>query len=419
VRCSFYCFGTDVLGEGAGTVLDNVARRAGVGNVTMAVKYHAVSDVYPHNPRHRALTSPPGAFYRTDSRRYDDGSSDGGLRPTLHPLAAGRDVLGELCEAAAAREMGVDAWAVLLHHDEASAGPDLQVNCFGEEMAGAVCPSGPRARRFAEVVVEELCGYPITTLRLESAHFHGFGHGHHHQRLLEDYGAAAELVLGLCFCQWCLAVAAELGADGAAVAAASRRSLGEIFDGRPGPPRLDAASVADLAGPEAAAYLKARETAVAALVAPLVDVARRRGKALTFVDPTIASASYAGGTLAGGLADLGTAPWQFGIDPSAVAATGAVLEATGYLKDPAVLQEALAAYGRLTAAAGARFAVVLRPGPPDCSSGTGLAANVAAAVAAGASEVNFYNYGLYRWSALDRTASALAALGHGRPALST
>jgi hypothetical protein len=51
--------------------------------------------------------------------------------------------------------------------------------------------------------------------------------------------------------------------------------------------------------------------------------------------------------------------------------------------------------------------VVLRPGHPDTPDHENLAEKVVTCAAAGASAVDFYNYGLYPWSVLDRIPAAL------------
>jgi len=153
VQHSVYCLATDVLDEGATAVLENVAERAGVRSVTVAAKYHSVTDVYPHNPLRKFATVPPGVFYSANPARYRNEV----IKPRPSPAAAGRDALGELCAAARPRDMVVSAWVVVLHHDEAiPGGPGLQVNCFGDEAEGMLCPANPDARRFAELVVEEI-----------------------------------------------------------------------------------------------------------------------------------------------------------------------------------------------------------------------------------------------------------------------
>jgi hypothetical protein len=403
VRHSVYCLATDVLDEGAGRVLDNIAERAGVGAVTVAAKYHAVSDVYPHNPVRRVATLPPGVFYHPDMARY----SGEAIKPSASPVAEGRDVLEELLAAAGSRQMGVAAWAVMFHHDEAGPGtPGLQVNCFGDEIAGTLCPSHLGAQRFAELLVDELSGYPVETVRLESLHFHGINHGHHHERLLEPFGAVALFALGLCFCRWCLQRAEGEGVDARRLAAHARRSLGQVFDGSAGQP-LDETSLVELCGDDALGYLTVREHTVTELAAPLLDVAVGNGARLSFIDPTIASLAYATGSLTG---EPRAAAWQFGIDLKAVREGGADVEVTGYLRSPLELEQVLSPYRRAEIA-GTRagdLAVVLRPGPPDCDNGEGLRSKLNVAARAGSAEVNFYNYGLYRAEALDRIGSALA-----------
>jgi hypothetical protein len=303
VQHSVYCLATDVLDEGAGRVLDNVAERAGVGSVTVAAKYHAVSDIYPHNPVRRVATLSPGVFYHPAMARY----SGEAIKPSASPVADGRDVLQELLAAAGPRQMGVAAWAVMFHHDEARPGmPAIQVNCFGDEIAGTLCPSHPDAQRFAELLVDEISSYPVETVRLESLHFHAINHGHHHERTLEPYGAASLFALGLCFCRWCLQRAEGEGVDARRLVAHARRSLEQVFDGAGGQP-LDEGSLVELCGDDAVGYLTARQHTVTELVGRLVGVVVGNGARLSFIDPTIASLAYASGSLSGALK---VAAWQ-------------------------------------------------------------------------------------------------------------
>lgn len=398
VRHSMYCFATDVLDEGAPAVLAHLQDRLGVQGVTVATKYHSVADVYPHNPHRRVAVLPPGAYYRTATA----GDAGAPVRTVPSPLAAGRDVLAEVCAEAAERGMEVSAWLAVLHHDEVAQGSaGVQENCLGDELAGTLCPSHPEVRQFARALVSEVAGYPLAGVRLESAHFHGAAHGHHHERLLEEYGPGGHLLLGLCFCQWCLSRAQEAGVDAARVAAAARAALDDLLSGRTDGLTVD--DVAELAGGAMAAYFGARAATVTSLVAELVEVGARGGADVSFLDQAIASQAYATGRRAGDprLPDL-----QFGTDLPALARTGATVEVTGYLQGAAELGEVLAAHAG-AGAGGGRRAVVLRPGGPDCAGARELRDKVSVAVAAGVSEVNFYAYGLYRWPTLDRVREAL------------
>ena len=148
---SLYCFATDVVDEGAEVLLENAVKRAGIDSLTLAAKYHAVRDVYPHNPVRRVAQVAPGVFWRPDASRY------AGERLQARPSsdAAGRDVLADLCTAAAGRGVDVSAWIVLLHHDGNLADlVGVQQNCFADPMPGQLCPSNPDVVRFAELLIE-------------------------------------------------------------------------------------------------------------------------------------------------------------------------------------------------------------------------------------------------------------------------
>ena len=416
MRHSMYCFATDVLDEGVETVLGNLQDRAGIEGITVAAKYHAVRDVYPHNPIRKVATLDPGVYYRPRPDRY----AGSVLRPTRAPAAGGRDVLEELCGPASARGMSVDAWVVLLHSDEPgrpadAASPAIiscaEQGCFGDANVGTLCPANPLVIEFCRALVEEICTYPVETLRAESLHFHGLRHGHHHERLLEHFGEAALFILGLCFCDSCIARANSEDIDAVRVREHTKASLEVAFAGRQGPrsPVSEALSpelLTELCGDEAMDYLRVRERTIASLVASLVGVVRSAGKRLTFIDETVANMAYDDGAYHQDMGET-TARWQLGLDPFAVAATGVTYELTGYLADPHEVGRLLESY-RTMLPSGGDLAVVLRPGPPDCRSSDELRVKVALAAAAGCSEVNFYNYGMYRLDALDRVRAATA-----------
>jgi hypothetical protein len=399
IRQSVYCLATDILDEGPDVVLDNLAKRAGVTSVTVAAKYHEVTDIYPHNPLRRMPTISPGVFFRPTPDRYTNEL----LKPVPSPAAAGRDVLAEACAAAGARDMSVSAWMVFMHHDEA--GPDdrsLQTNCFAEQMPGSLCPANPDARRFAELMIADVASYPIEAIRAESLHFHGAIHGFHHQRVLEAYGEVGVFLLGVCFCKHCLERAERRGLDAARVAAQARKAVEDLFDGRRAPAKLGADTLSDAWGEGGLVYLDVRRETVTSLAARLVEVAQRTGVRLAVIDQTIASLAYATGVVDG---DPEVAWWQFGVDPKSVREAGADLELTGYVRRAADLQQILQAHPEVD---GGDLGVILRPGTPDLDVDE-LTEKLKVAIAAGARDVNFYCYGLYRLEALDRIGAARKA----------
>ncbi|MDA8298047.1 MAG: hypothetical protein M0004_15980 [Actinomycetota bacterium] len=397
---SLYCFGTDLLDEGIDVVLER-ASTAGLDGITMAAKYHAVSDLYPHNPRRRQASVAPGCYFVPEPRRY------GEIVPAPHELLDGRDLLAELCALAPRHGLGVSAWAVVLHDDDAAPGtPGLGRNCFGEEVAGTLCPSSDAGRDLVVGLVTDLCRYGLVAIRLESVHFHGFGHGHHHERLLEDYGELARFVLGLCFCAACCGRADAAGLDGDELATRARAYVEAVPSGSVAPQPFSNDALAAACGEAAIAFLALRSAVVAGLVAEVVPIASGRQITLSVIDPSIATASYATGEL-GPPSPLGGL--TLGIDAVGLAASGARVEVTGYLRDPNALDQALSAgaLGARDGQADPRLALILRPGAPDGADAGSLAAKVAVA-RHHAVEVNFYNYGLYRLDALERIAWALA-----------
>ena len=398
---SLYCFATDVVDEGAEVLLENAVKRAGIDSLTLAAKYHAVRDVYPHNPVRRVAQVAPGVFWRPDASRY------AGERLQARPSsdAAGRDVLADLCTAAAGRGVDVSAWIVLLHHDGNLADlVGVQQNCFADPMPGQLCPSNPDVVRFAELLIEEVATYPVETIRLESAHFHGFGHGHHHERLPEPLGALGEFLLGLCFCPSCTDDAGAHGIDAASFADRCRRRLDQHFTGEDQPTGLDPAALEEVLGPVARPFLTWRCGVVEALVARLVRIARAADKRVTFIEQSVASQAYASGSRSRPLQDD---QWVFGVSPSELISTGASLELTGYLSAPDGLASTLAEYRGVLGPYG-ELSLLLRTGSPDCDGAANLRQKLLVARRAGCSEVNFYNYGNYPLSSLDRVREALA-----------
>ena len=401
MRHSVYCLATDLLDEGPEQVLANLHERGHVNGISVAAKYHSVRDVYPHNPRRRVATIAAGVYYQPDVERYRSSL----LVPTVSPLTAGRDLLEEVAERAPAYGMDVAAWVVLLHADEVDAShPCVQVNCWGDGAAGALCPAHPDVREYACSLVAELSAYPVSTIRAEALHYQGLAHGHHHERSLERYGQVTSWLLGVCFCEHCLARAAEDGIDGDRARQRARTWVEESFARTRPEPELSLASLAEVAGEDLSGYARTRARTVASLVADASMVAGRKGARLVFIDETVATGAYDSGQAIGSLGVDGG--WQTGVDAGMVAGTGATVEVTAYVADIGRFEQELDGY-RQAVPGGAGLSVILRPGSPDSHGAEELADKMRVATAAGCSELNFYNYGLYRLEALDRIGRAI------------
>jgi hypothetical protein len=401
LETSAFAFASDLADEGVDTVLSNIQERAGLGGITPAFSYHAARDVFPHNPRRKVRLLDRGALYFPP-----DVGSYGRLQPRVDPAALERDVLAETCRAASARGMRVDAWTIFLHADRPDEHQDcVTVNAFGDRYPADLCPANPDVRAYARALVADVGRYDIGSIFAESLHYHPVEHGHEHERYLIELGTNARYLLGLCFCEHCLARAAAAGVDGAGLRATVRDELERTFASRNAVVlgELDRAVLGELSGGELGAYLEVRAETVTSLAAEAAEVADAAGKRFVFMDPSGAVKGYWTGLPEGGpAAEIG---WRFGIDLPALAAVCPEVLVLGYAADVERVRLDLEAYRR--ALADATLSVVFRPMPPDCETAENLAAKLALARELALTWAGIYHYGFLRLEALDLIRDAL------------
>lgn len=386
-------------------MLDNVADRAGLGGVTLAAAYHHGRDIFPHNPNRKVHFLEGGTvFFRPDSRRYRDLV----LRPIVSKIAEQSDALDDLCTAAAARSMRIRAWTVFLHnYSLGEAHPECACrNAFGDAHLTDLCPSNPDVRAYVRALSADIASRGVACVVAESLHFHGLEHGFHHERYFVELGALGRFLLGICFCEHCMAAARAGGVDADGLRDEARRELERRFAHPPEaePADLDQDVAGRFAGGELGGYLATRAATVASLVADSSAAAAAHGAGFAFIDLSGAVKGYATGRPQGAAAP--TIAWQFGIDVPAVAAACGQVEAIGYAADPERLGFDLAAYRALIGEQ-IRLSVILRPMAPDCDSPENLARKLAIAEDAGAVESGFYHYGFMRLESLDLIRAAL------------
>lgn len=207
-----FAFASDLRQEGMETVLDNVAERAGVGGVTLAAAYHDGRDIFPHTPVRRVYFLEGGAlFFQPDAARYRGLK----LQPRVSRMAVESDVLTDLCRRASARSMRVRAWTVFLHNYAlGEAYPDCACrNAFGDPHLTDLCPANPDARAYVRALSGDIAAHGVAAVVAESLHYHGLEHGFHHERYFIDLGPLGRYLLGLCFCEHCMAAARGSGVD--------------------------------------------------------------------------------------------------------------------------------------------------------------------------------------------------------------
>jgi len=405
VETSFFAFASDLLDEGIGSVLENVAGRAGAGGITIAAAYHHGRDIFPHNPAGKVRFLDGGAiFFRPDSRRY----SELRLQPRVSRLAAQSDVLADLCREASARSLSTRGWAVFLHNYAlGEAHPECACqNVFGDALLTDLCPANPDVRAYVRALAGDIASKGVAAVVAESLHYHGLAHGFHHERYFIELGTLGRFLLGLCFCDSCRMSAEGRGVDVDKLRYEVRLDLDNRFAGdpEPEPAELVREQVNGFAGGELGRYLESRAETVASLVSEASRSAADEGARLTFVDISGAVKGFADGRPQGGpTSDIA---WQFGIDLNVIAAACGQIEAIGYARDPQRLNLDLEAY-RSIIGRQCRLSLIVRPMPPDCDAAENLAQKLAVAGEAGAVEVGFYHYGLMRLKSLDLVRAAL------------
>jgi hypothetical protein len=410
IKASAYVFGTDLLGEGYGAVLDNLRQRGGLDAVSLAATYHDARDVFPHNPRYHVHRHEGDvAWFAPRLRRYESG-----LAPRLASAAGGADVLAALCEHAGRRGMAVDAWTIFLHNSMlATEHPDCATrNAYGDPYLTDLCPANPRVRAYCRELAGDLARYPVRNLVAESLHYRPLEHGEHHERYLIDLPAEARTLMGLCFCGHCRAAARKDGVDAEGLAGAVRDALEPVWAGLL-PQGHTASLLGENARAELAAYVQVRMHLVTSLVSQVRQALAGSGVALVFMDHAGAMSHVMLGTSADD--DVLRSSRKLGIDIRAVAAECDRVGALGYVDTPQRLARMLASY---TAALGADsdFLVALRPLAPDCRSQDNLADKVAAVLDSPATSIDFYHYAMMPLNRLDWIRHALGQQRAGKGA---
>ena len=406
LETSTFAFASDLADEGVDTVLDNIQERAGLHGITPAFVYHAARDVFPHNPRRKVQLLDRGEFfYRPERKRFE------GLRiqPHVSAIAAEHDVLAETCRAADKRGLRVHAWTVFLHCDRPGEYPDCATqNAFGDLYPADLCPANPDVRAYVRALVSDVARYEVATILAESLHYHGLEHGYHHERYFIELGSRARYLLGLCFCEHCLAYAGRLGVDGGTVRAAVREELERVFAGDRSARdenELTQDELATVGDGELTAYLDARADIVATLAADATEAAAAHGRRFVFLELAGAVKGYASGQPTG--APAVESAWRMGVDLERLQRACGEIEVLGYAADVDRLRLDLEAYRQRLG--DCPLALALRPSPPDCETPENLAAKVRLARDSGAVRVDFYHYGFVRLDALDWIRAAVEA----------
>lgn len=401
---SVYAYPWDVQDETPAAFCAAVRERLGADTVSLAVSYHAAKLILPHNPRRKVYYPEDGALYfRPDPAAF----AGVPIQPHAGALAREEDVLASLCAAAESAGLGVIAWTVCLHNTRLGERyPEYAPrNAFGDAAITYLCPAQPAVRAYVCALAGDLARrYPLRAIQLEAAHHMPFVHGFHHEMQQVRVTAPLQVLMGLCFCPACLALARESGVDAERVrryvASEAERLLAA------GGGSDDAAAWRydywhDALDGEMGRYLALRAEAVARL---LVEV-RQAVRAVGAVPVHLQEASAVGAPPHTPVHDLA---WQYGMEIPPRDGTCDGVTVLGYFSGVERFTHEIDAY-RARIPAELPLEVGLRPCLPDCASVEELAAKVAHCARLGATGVSFYNYGMMPLSSMEWVRAALLA----------
>jgi hypothetical protein len=394
----------DVQADGAERIVDEVAS-LGVTRLEIATAYHSAEVLSPRrtdrvftraeaNTVHLPL--PDGTFSGLSAIPSSIAVNDPGLYPALKVAA---DAAG----------IGLTGWGIAFHNTRlAVEHPEAAIlDCFGDRFTHGLCATNPAARAYALELFHGIAGTGLFDRVLaESVSYLLQGHGHPHELWGARLDVTTRYLLSLCFCEHCVAAAADRGIDAEPlrrrIAAELHRTWNAAYPaGRTPDAGTDLASLL-VAWPDLAAYTRMRLDVVTSLVADLAAKVHASD-----VELSLSAAVW------GRPAPMN---WLEGVDiPASLGLVdGFVLESyfPSAQEVAAELDHALALAAPVEDPATVSVALTLWRA--HHSSRADFATKVETVLAAGIDRIALYNYGTATSETLDWAREAAALLG-GRP----
>ena len=351
-------------------------KRYGFTGINLALNYHASRDFLLRQGPALEYLADGFHYYRPDLSHYEADA----VLPDPKDALIDNQLLDGVMKVATDEMFDINAWAVFLHNSAIGyTHPEFTVtNCLGNHFLSELCPSSPQIGGYIKGMTADLASRGITSLAIESLHFHGVHHGEHHERFFIELGEVAGFLLALCFCSWCIA---NFSGDGMALKAKIALLLQPLLSD--GDPWLDKVltpeTLGEIAGVELLEYLHSREKTVAQRYQEVATIATRYGVTTRFIDqaPLIPGS---------GQRPLEKS-WQFGIDNQLINELVDTFEPLIYRKSA---DEVGAIARNYLQNITTPLTAILRPTYPDNLSAQLLAEKVAVLRENGVTDIDFY-----------------------------
>ena len=370
---SLFCYLWDALDVGV-TSFAKVVRDLGLTHISIAASYHGGKALLPHNRTQPVYFIEDGAVYFRPAPRLFPGKT---MQPRVSNLVKKRDSFRDLVDECRKRGVKTTAWTVAFHntHLGTSYPQYTSQNVFGNRYLYALCPSQPAVLRYLRSLAQNLGLYDIDAVEFEAFEYVPF----RHYAFLEKEGIAVSpiacLLLSLCFCPACLAMASSRKIPTRWLVKGVKAWLRSYFDGEkrsPDPAREQIPAISGLQN-----YLEMRFDVLSTAFAEVSGELQGQGKRVIFLS-------------------IGQEQQRdnlTGIDLKRLAQCSDAVETLFYARRP---DEARSLIRALQCAMSMERDIycAIRPGYPDADSADAVQTLTRSVLDAGAAGVSYYNFGL-------------------------
>jgi len=374
-RHNAFTFPYTFFRERAAAVIPQL-KEVGFTGINLALNYHASRDFLLRQGPELHYLADGFHYYKPDLSKYPSGA----LTPHPSDCLTDNQMLDEVLAVADTENFEINAWAVFMHNSAIGfRHPQVTVtNCFGNHFLSELCPSSPMVAGYISGLTADLSSRGITSLAIESLHFHGAHHGEHHERFFLEMGEVTAFLLSLCFCASCIE---NFSGDGLRLKNKVAALLQPFLDDRD--PWLDTPltkeNLAEIVGADLLGYLTSREETIAARYREVQTIAAESGVKTKFVDQAPLLPGSANEPLA--------KSWQVGINNALIDQIVDIYEPLIYRNTPDEVAHVGENYRKLVTS---EITAILRPTFPDNQSERSLIEKVARLKSAGISDIDFY-----------------------------
>ena len=374
-RHNAFTFPYTFFRERAATVIPQL-KDVGFTGINLALNYHASRDFLLRQGPALEYLADGFHYYKPDLSHYPNGA----ITPHPSDCLTDNQMLDEVLAAASSERFEINAWVVFMHNSAIGfRHPQVTVtNCFGNHFLSELCPSSQMIAGYISGLTADLSSRGITSLAMESLHFHGAHHGEHHERFFLEMGEVTAFLFSLCFCASCIE---NFSGDGLRLKNKVAALLQPFLDDRD--PWLDTPltkeSLAEIVGAEILDYLTSREETVAARYREVQTITAASGVKTKFVDQAPLLPGSANEPLA--------KSWQVGINNALIDQVVDIFEPLIYRATPDEVAQVGENYRKLVTSG---ITAILRPTFPDNQSERSLVEKVARIKSAGITDIDFY-----------------------------